>query len=120
MDRTYKLRFFPEDVDAILCALPIMEKAEPESRLQACIGHACRSVIPAKLRRGSDDLTYFDWEEMFNAVELALEITSGRNPQLAQDLGVDDEWLAKLNSYHEVYRQLRPNLKLTLLSLRRV
>lgn len=101
------------DIPALLCALPIVTYIETGDPLSdGAVATRCE-IIANKLMSiydgGSVSLTFAESCMIADAVDTALEVVSGRWPELAQEIGAD--WKQELSGYFFSLNRLHPYYK---------
>lgn len=102
-----RISLSPDDVDAILCALPLVADADVDSPMQARLNRLSCNAAANKLTTGSSALSAEDLRVISVAIDFALDVISGTGNEFVSTSDIDAEWLADLSKYLFVYNRLR-------------
>ena len=102
----FKLK--PEDISAILCALPLVQNITTDNSEQTLLNRTCCDIAAKKLMDGNLSFHYNEIRVMFVAVGFALDLLTGTENPFLSNASVSDSWKSRLTKYLFNYNRLYP------------
>ena len=102
------IQFKPGDVEAILCALPLVSLAQADTIQQTQLNQLNCKTASEKLMANVHTYTANELRVMAVAIGFALDILRGTGNEIISTSDVDPDWKAELSKNLFVYTCLQP------------
>lgn len=103
-----KITLSGADIQAIICALPLVSYGITETPEQAFLNNSCCAAAKAKLLRREMGMTPNEYRVIFIAIATALDILSNKPIDYLTDFYLDPEWHSELTKNFFAYSRLYP------------
>lgn len=107
-NKNNKINLSNSDIQAIICALPLVTYARTDSPEQAMINKLCCDSASRKLLNHIVPLHDNEWRVIAAAVDIALDVISGDDLSYLEGPAIDAQWRSELSKGFFTYNRLSP------------